>query len=156
MKPLNILTRSESTVKARWLIWSCQTLMWWLNIQPCDVASHVPTAYKGSSNEKNFKIELLQYWKVAVVQLISCADQWYITVYCYKVHKIETKIIKNKFSHIKINLDWFFGWQKNTAIEISMIIVLPEKILRSKGLVAPSYFKQAYLWQPLLCFIAIS
>ena len=27
-----------------------------------------------------------------VVQFFCCAGQWYITVYCYKVHKIKTKI----------------------------------------------------------------
>ena len=56
-----------------------------------DAASHVLAAYKGAPFEKDFRIEHLQYWKVAVVQFFCRAGQWYFTAY-YKNHKIETKI----------------------------------------------------------------
>ena len=60
-------------------------------VQSCDATSSELIAYKGTPFEKNVKIELLQYY-IAVVQFFCCADQWYITVYCYKIHKIKTKI----------------------------------------------------------------
>ena len=36
-------------------------------VQPCDAVSHVLAAHKSASFEKNFRIELLHYYKVAVV-----------------------------------------------------------------------------------------
>ena len=53
-------------------------------VQSCDAASHVLAAYKGAPYEKNFKIELLQYWKECSCTILCCACQWYITGYCYK------------------------------------------------------------------------
>ena len=37
-------------------------------VQLCDARSHRLTAYEGVSYEKNFRIELVQYWKAC-----SCA-----------------------------------------------------------------------------------
>ena len=59
MKPMNMLSKSESAVKARKLILSCQIL-----IMTKSSAMWCHLTY----NEKNFKIELLQYWKAC-----SCA-----------------------------------------------------------------------------------
>ena len=61
-------------------------------VQPCDAASHGLTAYKSAPYEESFEIELHNIGRHAVVQFFCCAGQWYITVYCYQVHKIKTKI----------------------------------------------------------------
>ena len=85
MESINMLLRSESKVKARRLILSCQNLI----MTKISAASHVLTAYKGVPYGKNFKIDIGRH---AVVQFFCCAGQWYISIYFYKVHKIKTKI----------------------------------------------------------------
>ena len=76
---------------------------WWLKVLP------YMTAYKRAPYEKIFKIELLQCWKVCSWQFFCGAGQWYITVCCYnkviKYARLKPRLIKNNFSHKKINLD---------------------------------------------------
>ena len=62
-----------------------------LKAQLCDAASHELTAYKGATYEEGFRMDLL-HRRHAVVQILYYAGQWYNTAYCYKAHKVNTKI----------------------------------------------------------------
>ena len=98
---MNMLSWSESTVEVRRLISSCQTVM--MNkCSVCDAASHVLTTYRGAPHNKQFKIELLHYWKVRSCATLSLFGTLFIVI---KYSKLTPRLIKNKFPHKKINLD---------------------------------------------------
>ena len=61
------------------------------------------TACKVAPQKAYFKLELLQYWKACS----CCAGKGYLTVYCYTVYKMKTKI---RFSQKILLLINFSGY----------------------------------------------
>ena len=113
---MNMLSRSESTVKARMLISSCKTL-----IMTKSSAIYLLTAYKGAPYEKNFLIKLLQYWKAFSCTILSLCRS--VVHHCpvfivNKYTRLKPRLIKNTFLYKKINLDKYFWSRSNNTLYI--------------------------------------
>ena len=104
IKSLNMLSRSENTVKAKRLILSCQFFMMTVpklgqKVQQCDAASLVLTEYKGDLNKKNFKIKLLQYYSCTILSLCGSV------IIVIKYQRLTPRLIKNNSPQKRINID---------------------------------------------------
>ena len=115
MKFMNVLSRSESAVKARRLISSCQTLMETVSKVGYKFSHVIPSCMRWQ-NTKVHHLRRILPWNFynigrhVVVQFVCYAGQGYITVCCYKIHNIRTKINQKLLFTKKINLELFGLW----------------------------------------------